>query len=120
MNISQAIKGISAEYAALDPMLHYAVLDDGDGHGPYLACWNNPLPVPTGDMLATGWANFTSLEYREKRRKEYPPIGDQLDAIWKVLAGYNMDSLHEDASSMLELILEVKAKYPKPMGVNDD
>ena len=34
-----------------------------------------------------------------------PPIGDQLDAIWK---GGSAEA------AMLEAILAVKAKYPKP------
>lgn len=47
---------------------------------------------------------FNSLSYAEKRRLEYPPIGDQLDAIWKGGA---------EAEAMLQQVLAVKAKYPK-------
>jgi hypothetical protein len=42
--------------------------------------------------------------YAEKRRAEYPPIGDQLDALWK--GG-------DAATEMLAAVQEVKAKYPK-------
>jgi hypothetical protein len=53
--------------------------------------------------------------YADKRRKEYPKIGDQLDAIWKQL---NQDRLNgkdliAEADDLLGSILAVKAKYPK-------
>ncbi len=42
--------------------------------------------------------------YIAKRAAEYPPIGDQLDALWK--GG-------EAAAEMLARVQAVKAKYPK-------
>ena len=54
--------------------------------------------------------------YEAKRQNEYPPIGDQLDMLWKQL---NQDrlggkSLIQEADDMLNAILAVKAKYLKP------
>ena len=46
-------------------------------------------------------------EYIEKRRQEYPPIGDQLDALWKGGSA---------AETMLSQVMAVKAKYPKTEG----
>ena len=43
-------------------------------------------------------------EYKAKRAAEYPPIGDQLDALWK--GG-------DAAAEMLAKVQAVKAKYPK-------
>jgi hypothetical protein len=43
--------------------------------------------------------------YRRFRSKEYPPIGDQLDALWK--GG-------DAAAEMLARVQEIKYKYPKP------
>jgi hypothetical protein len=43
-------------------------------------------------------------EYQRKRAAEYPPIGDQLDALWK--GG-------DAAAEMLVKVQAVKAKYPK-------
>lgn len=48
----------------------------------------------------------------ERRRAEYPDIGDQLDAIWKALA-LNPD-LPPDTADMLKRVQQVKDKYPKP------
>ena len=42
--------------------------------------------------------------YKAKRVAEYPPIGDQLDALWK--GG-------EAAAEMLATVQAIKAKYPK-------
>jgi hypothetical protein len=42
--------------------------------------------------------------YEELRRSEYPPIEDQLDALWK--GG-------KEASDMKDIILATKLKYPK-------
>jgi hypothetical protein len=47
---------------------------------------------------------YDAKEYQRLREPEYPPIGDQLDALWK--GG-------EAAEIMLEQIRAVKAKYPK-------
>ena len=42
--------------------------------------------------------------YKYQRAAEYPPIGDQLDALWKGGA---------EAEAMLAKVQAVKAKYPK-------
>ena len=44
------------------------------------------------------------IQYQRDRRKEYPPIGDQLDALWK--GG-------DAATEMLAKVQAVKIKYPK-------
>jgi len=42
--------------------------------------------------------------YKQLRAREYPPIGDQLDALWK--GG-------DAAAEMLAKVQAVKTKYPK-------
>jgi len=42
--------------------------------------------------------------YKQLRAREYPPIGDQLDALWK--GG-------DAATEMLVKVQAVKTKYPK-------
>lgn len=49
-------------------------------------------------------------DYREKRKEEYPAIGDQLDAIWKALAGRD---LPPEATAIRDKVLAVKEKYSK-------
>jgi hypothetical protein len=50
-------------------------------------------------------AKMAATAYRYQRAAEYPPIGDQLDALWK--GG-------DAAAAMLAQVQAVKAKYPKP------
>lgn len=71
---------------------------------------SNPLPEGAieADMEVLLTANGTSVlasDYEALRRAEYPPIRDQLDAIWK--GG-------EALTEMASLVQAVKDKYPKP------
>ena len=50
-------------------------------------------------------AEYDAAQYARDRLAEYPSIGDQLDALWK--GG-------DDAAAMLEQVMAVKARYPKP------
>lgn len=67
----------------------------------------------TADELAAELAAArAALGYEALRRAEYPPIGDQLDAIWKWLEPPEGTEAHE----IRERWLAVKDKYPKPEG----
>jgi hypothetical protein len=58
----------------------------------------------TIDMsLVNAWVDPDTYKYN--RVKEYPSIGDQLDALWK--GG-------DAAAEMLAKVQAVKTKYPKP------
>jgi hypothetical protein len=62
-----------------------------------------------GTIVLTSENNSLAVAYqveiaRENRAAEYPPIGDQLDALWK--GG-------DAAAEMLARVQAVKAKYPK-------
>lgn len=68
--------------------------------------------MAAGDRKATdeevaAWRIGPASAYAEKRRLEYPPISDQLDALWKGGA---------EAEAMKARIDAVKLKYPKPIG----
>ena len=54
--------------------------------------------------LSAAEALVAANAYKEQRASEYPPIGDQLDALWK--GG-------DEAATMLAKVQAVKAKYPK-------
>jgi len=47
---------------------------------------------------------YDNAPYTEKRRRNYPPIGDQLDALWK-------GGTH--AEEMKAIVNKVKLDYPK-------
>jgi hypothetical protein len=54
--------------------------------------------------------------YRDDRAKEYPYIGDQLDALMKQFAYMRLNGvdLAEDLDRVLGEVLAVKRKHPKP------
>tara|TARA_R100001126_G_C4818450_1_gene145475 strand:- start:459 stop:758 length:300 start_codon:yes stop_codon:yes gene_type:complete len=70
--------------------------------------WNeNTTPISEKDILAKQkelQAEYDAKEYQRKRVSEYPPIGDQLDAL------YHGGVFPKE---MADLIKSVKDKYPK-------
>ena len=96
--------------------------------GAYLGSWNWPAtpeqlvhPERTGQLwkegqVGSGLHRLNLLtdtvelipipyDYVSRRAAAYPPIGDQLDAMWK----------GGDAEiAMRKMVLAVKAQYPKP------
>jgi hypothetical protein len=51
-----------------------------------------------------------SKSYKRARRDGYPSLGDQLDAIWKMLEPADAS----EAKAIKDAIATVKAAYPKP------
>ena len=73
-------------------------IDDGIGA---LDAQGNKVEIDLDAVAA--WIDPNAYKYQ--RAAEYPPIGDQLDALWK--GG-------DAAAEMLATVMAVKAKYPKP------
>ncbi len=102
----------------LQPNAHagvdYLIRHDNPGAAPYIAEWCAHDPQPTAEQLRqavekVNQQNFAG-NYASLRRAEYPAIGDQLDAAYKVRLGNDAEQIRID-----ELIHNVKEKYPKPM-----
>ncbi len=49
----------------------------------------------------------------EARWAEYPSIGDQLDAIWKILETLGVKDVPQDAAEVMSKVTLVKEKFPK-------
>ena len=64
-----------------------------------------PTKTEIDAEIARLQSEYDAKEYQRKRVKEYPTIGDQLDALWK--GG-------DAAAEMLAKVQAVKTKYPKP------
>jgi hypothetical protein len=62
----------------------------------------NGNPVAYDEAVVQAYIDANA--YIAKRQAEYPPIGDQLDALWK--GG-------DAAAEMLAKVQAVKTKYPK-------
>ena len=81
--------------------------------------YNDPIEAydasekPVTIDMAAAEAEIAKLEaaeakvaYRELRAKAYPPVGDQLDALWK--GG-------QEQAAMKVRVDKVKTDYPKPV-----
>jgi hypothetical protein len=79
--------------------LYPSVVSVDDGTGAFDAQGNK---VEIDLEAVAAWVDPDAYKY--KRATEYPPIGDQLDALWK--GG-------EAAAEMLSKVQAVKSKYPK-------
>ena len=62
-----------------------------------------PAEVAAAEAATLAWVQRPN-QYRQLRAAAYPPIGDQLDALWKGGAA---------AEEMLAQIHAVKARHPK-------
>ena len=78
-----------------------------DGSQDYLIGDKIAITQAEADEIIAGQQvqEFVAMSYSEKRRQEYPAIGEQLDALYH--AGVF-------PASMAERIRAVKQKYPKP------
>jgi hypothetical protein len=66
---------------------------------------NAPTDAEIEAEIARLQADYEAKQYQRDRAAEYPPIGDQLDALWKGGTA---------AEEMLGVVMAVKSKYPKP------
>jgi hypothetical protein len=80
--------------------LYPQVVTVDDGTGAFDAQGNK---VEINMATVNAWVDPDTYKYN--RVKEYPSIGDQLDALWK--GG-------DAAAEMLAKVQAVKTKYPKP------
>jgi len=98
----------------LYPLLHagvdYVIKQDGPGQTPYIAEWYALESKPTPEQLQAVLSTIPDADqdYAELRRSEYPSVGDQLDAAYKMRHGDNSKQIEIDAR-----IAEVKARYQK-------
>lgn len=51
--------------------------------------------------------------YREFRHMDYPPLGDQLDALWRLVQANDLAASDPAAKEMLDRVRAVKARFPK-------
>ena len=71
----------------------------------YIAEWKSSSPQPTEAELEAGNAMWKAKSYARSRASEYPPIGDQLDMIYK--------DMKNGTTTHAEAVEEVKTKHPK-------
>lgn len=57
--------------------------------------------------------DYVPVDYIQRRQREYPLIGDQLDALWKIIQANKDKIALGEAVSLLNTIQEVKNRHPK-------
>lgn len=106
MNLYVRLINIYPELRGADlDTLGISLVDRADGQGPRIERWAHPsLPEPTPEQIAAS-SDTDPLAYRTERAAAYPPVGDQLDALFK--AGLFPPELAAQ-------IQAVKDAHPKP------
>lgn len=108
MNIAEIL---TLKFPSIDLMEKVRLQDDGQG--PYIDKWDDSLgPKPDQSQL-DAWAIElapvkVAQDARQNRRNEYPPIGDQLDALYKAMDAGTLTRVPE----FYDPIKIVKGKYP--------
>jgi hypothetical protein len=86
----------------------YILQNNSDGQGTFISAWTSAQPQPTVPEIEAAHAEwqteYDAQSYARNRKPEYPPIGDQLDALFH--AGVF-------PSDMAATLQAVKDKYPK-------
>ena len=90
----------------------YVIRHDSPDQEPYIAEWLASTPRPSDDEIKSALLEITDVHHERKyaamRRKEYPSVGEQLDAAYQARQGDNTKQLAVD-----EKIRHVREKYPK-------
>ena len=88
------------------PEIDFSLQDEGNGT--YIAKWNSASPQPTEAEIEAAHAEWQAeqdaTQYQRDRKAEYPPIGDQLDAL------FHAGVFPADMAAQLQA---VKDKYPR-------
>lgn len=115
MNIADIIK---LKFPGVDLIGGQVIIQD-DGNGPYIAKWDDSLGPKPDQAMLDRWAIELApvkarVQAREKRRQEYPSIGDQLDALLKQFSQMEADGLvlNHEFKSVKDQWQVVKDKYP--------
>ena len=79
---------------------------------------DKPLPPDDADALlfeqAAAEAESGRTAYARARVTEYPSVGDQLDALWKIVTAMQaMADIPAEAGAVMQIIQDVKHKHPK-------
>ena len=82
-----------------------------------LVWMSKDIDKPSESEVANAWDSYIAdrdaVAYKEKRAKEYPDIGDQLDAIMKWAFTENEITLPDELKSLAAQCMSIKSKYPK-------
>ena len=102
---------------SLQPTVHagidYIVSEGGADQGPHIAEWlHSSIPQPQPEELEQALKLISGIDpakdHAAQRFREYPSVGDQLDAAFKARHGEDDDQMKLDGQ-----ISMIKKKFPK-------
>lgn len=111
--VRQLCRAIHHLYPSTHAGIDYIVDDGGPGQKPYIARWmHTSIPQPTPEDIERALQEISGVDpvkdHAAQRLREYPSVGDQLDAAWKARQGDDSDQVRLDG-----MIKQVKDRYPK-------
>ncbi len=90
----------------------YVIRHDSPEQEPYIAEWMADTPRPGDTEINSALQEISDVHHEEKyaamRRREYPSVGEQLEAAYQARQGNDAKQLEVD-----EKIRSVREKYPK-------
>jgi hypothetical protein len=113
----EAVRSLCRAIHYLQPTVHagidYIVSPGGPDQEPYISEWlHTSIPQPKPEEIEHGMKMISGVDpakdHAVQRLKEYPSVGDQLDAAYKSRRGDDSDQIRLD-----EQITMIKKKYPK-------
>ena len=112
-----AVRLLCRAIHSLQPTVHagidYIVSAGDPEQNPYIVKWlHSNIPEPKPEELEQALKNISGIDpvkdHAAQRVREYPSVGDQLDAAYKARHGDDTDQLRLDGQ-----ISMIKKKYPK-------
>jgi hypothetical protein len=113
----EAVRSLCRAIHYLQPTVHagidYIVSPGGPGQDPYISQWlHTIIPEPKPEEIEHALKMISGVDpvkdHAVQRLKEYPSVGDQLDAAYKARRGDDAEQVMLD-----EKISMIKKKYPK-------
>ena len=91
----------------LEPNAQFAIFGTKDD---YTIRWDSTdITQPSQSDLDASIVEVEKLDYQDKRRKEYPNIGDQLDLLYKDIVANKLDTTGEWAKK-IKAVKDANAK----------
>jgi len=112
-NVRQLCRAIHHLYPTVHAGIDYIVSSGGPDQTAYIAQWSHSnIPQPGPEELAEAMQAISGVDpvkdHAVQRLREYPSVGDQLDALYKARLGDDSELSRLDG-----MIRRVKEKYPK-------
>ena len=96
----------------------FALQDNSDGKGTFIAEWKSESPQPTVAEIeaaeATYNAEWAAKDYARDRAAAYPSIGDQLDMLWHAVDTGDWTAAKVKTTEFYTALKAVKDANPKP------